>query len=145
MLPPFVGVAVKVTEDPAQKAPVWDETILTDGATGAQKIKPFKFAVPSCVTTLILPLAPPPTTAVMVVAFTTLTEVAAIPPKLTAVTPERFVPEIVIVVPDAAVVGVKDVIVCAFVVKAISMLSRQINVFFTLMNWVFNMILILYE
>ena len=47
----------------------------------------------------------------MVVAFTTVKVVAAVPPKLTAVAPVKFVPVIVTVVPVGAVVGVKEVIV----------------------------------
>jgi hypothetical protein len=49
----------------------------------------------------------------MVVLLTTVKEVAGIPPKLTAVEPVKSVPEIVTVVPDDAVVGVKLLIVGA--------------------------------
>ena len=54
------------------------------------------------------PDAPPATTAVMVVELTTLNELAATPPKLTAVIPLKLVPEIVIVVPGPAAVGKKE-------------------------------------
>jgi hypothetical protein len=56
-------------------------------------------------------LAPFATTAVMVVLLTTVKEVATVLPKLTAVAPVKLVPVIVTVVPDAAVVGVNEVIV----------------------------------
>ena len=65
-------------------------------------------AVPIGVVTLTLPEVPASTTAVMVVAFTTVNDVAAIPPKLTAVAPVRFVPVIVTVDPLPALVGVKE-------------------------------------
>lgn len=55
--------------------------------------------------TLTDPLEPLPTTALMVVALTTLKEVAAVPPKLTAVAPVKLVPVIVTVAPLAAEVG----------------------------------------
>lgn len=47
----------------------------------------------------------------MVVAFTTVTEVPAVPPKLTAVAPVKLVPVMVTIVPVAPLVGVKDVMV----------------------------------
>jgi hypothetical protein len=56
-------------------------------------------------------VAPFPTTAEIVVALVTEKEVAAVPPKLTAVAPVKLVPVIVIVVPGLADVGVKDVMV----------------------------------
>jgi hypothetical protein len=68
-------------------------------------------AVPPGVTTEMVPDAPPATTAVMLVALTTLNEVAAVPPKLTAVAPVKLVPVIVSVVPVPAEVGVKEVMV----------------------------------
>ena len=63
--------------------------------------------------TLIVPVVPLVTTAVTVVAFTTETELAAVPPILIAVAPVKFVPVIVTVAPIAPVVGVKDVMVGA--------------------------------
>jgi hypothetical protein len=63
------------------------------------------------VITLTLPDAPAPTTAVMVVELTTENDVAAVPPKLTAVTPIKFVPVMVTVTPCVAVFGVNDVMV----------------------------------
>ena len=67
--------------------------------------------MPFDVVTLTLPVAPVPTTAVMLVALTTVNEVAAIPPKLTAVAPVKFVPVIVTVCPVPAEIGLNDAIV----------------------------------
>ena len=67
--------------------------------------------MPFDVVTLTLPVAPVPTTAVMLVALTTVNEVAAVPPKLTAVAPVKFVPVIVTVCPVPAEVGLNDAIV----------------------------------
>ena len=47
--------------------------------------------------TLTLPVAPVPTTAVILVALTTVNEVAAVPPKLRAVAPVKSVPVMVTV------------------------------------------------
>ncbi len=60
--------------------------------------------------TEIVPVAPPATKAVMLAALTTLNEVAAVPPKLTAVAPVKLVPVMVTVAPIVADVGVKEVI-----------------------------------
>jgi hypothetical protein len=67
--------------------------------------------MPFDVVTLTLPVAPAPTTAVILVALTTVNEVAAVPPKLTAVAPVKFVPVIVTVCPVPAEVGLNDAIV----------------------------------
>ena len=53
---------------------------------------PTLLAMPFDVVTLTLPVAPAPTTAVILVALTTVNEVATVPPKLTAVAPVKFVP-----------------------------------------------------
>jgi hypothetical protein len=53
--------------------------------------------MPFDVVTLTLPVAPAPTAAVILVALTTVNEVAAVPPKLTAVAPVKFVPVMVTV------------------------------------------------
>jgi hypothetical protein len=79
-------------------------------AIGRLNVNPAKEAAPPDVVTLTLPDAPAPTTAVMLVAEATLNEVAAVPPKLTAVAPVRLVPVMVTVAPEAAVVGVNDAI-----------------------------------
>jgi len=73
-------------------------------------VKPATVAVPPGVVTVILPVAPEATTAVIVVELTTVKEDAATAPKLTAVAPVKFVPVIVIVAPVAPLFGVKDVI-----------------------------------
>ena len=72
---------------------------------------PALLAMPFEVVTLTLPVAPAPTTAVILVALTTANEVAAAPPKLTADAPVKFVPVIVTVCPVPAEVGLKEVIV----------------------------------
>ena len=56
-------------------------------------------AVPPGVVTVITPVEPEPTTAVMVVGFTTVNEDAAVPPKLTVVAPVKLVPVMVTVDP----------------------------------------------
>jgi hypothetical protein len=76
-------------------------------------VKPANVAVPPGVVTPILPVAPVPTRAVMLVDELTVNEEAATPPKLTAVAPVKLVPTIVIDVPVAPLVGVKEVIVGA--------------------------------
>jgi len=80
---------------------------------GEINVKPANVAVPPGVVTLTLPAAPMPTTAVILVPELTVNEEAATPPKLTAVAPAKFVPDIVIDVPAAPLVGVNDVIVGA--------------------------------
>jgi uncharacterized MnhB-related membrane protein len=72
-----------------------------------------ELAVPPGVVTDIVPVAPFPTTAVMLVALTTVKEVAAVPPKLTAVAPVKSVPVMVTVSPVAADVGVNEAMVGA--------------------------------
>ena len=76
-------------------------------------MNPANDVVPPGVTTTTLPDAPPATTAVMVVAETTVNEVAAVPPKLTAEVPVKFVPVIVTVAPVAALAGVNEAMVGA--------------------------------
>jgi hypothetical protein len=84
-----------------------------DCGFSTEKTNPANEADPADVVTLTSPLAPAPTTAVMVVELTTENEVAAVPPKLTAVAPVKSVPVIVTVAPVAAEVGAKAVIVGA--------------------------------
>ena len=84
---------------------------LKEVITGAGiKVNPASTPVPPGVVTLTFPEVPAATTAVMLVAETTLKEVAAVPPKLTAVAPVKSVPVKVTVAPVAALVGVKEVI-----------------------------------
>ena len=54
------------------------------------------------------PEVPAATTAVTVVAFTKMKEVAGVPPKLTADTPVKLVPVMLTVAPVAALVGEKE-------------------------------------
>ena len=62
------------------------------------------------VVTHTVPLAPLPTTAVMVISLTIVTLVPAVPPKLTPVVPVKPLPLIVTVVPALPVTGVKPAI-----------------------------------
>ena len=61
----------------------------------------------------IAPLVPLATTAVMLVALTTVKEVAAVPPKLTAVAPVKLVPVMVMTAPVNEDVGVNELIMGA--------------------------------
>jgi hypothetical protein len=73
---------------------------------------PADTTVPPGVVTVIFPVAPSDdTTAVICVADTTVALDAATPPKSTSVAPVKFVPVIVIVAPNFALVGVKLVMV----------------------------------
>ena len=74
-------------------------------------MKPLLVIAPFAVTTRTFPVLPVPTTAVIDVALTTVNEVAAVPPKLTAVAPVKFVPVMVTTCPVLPDVGLKDVIV----------------------------------
>ena len=74
-------------------------------------VKPAIDAVPPGVFTVILPDAPDPTIAVIVVAELTVNKEAPTPPKFTAVAPVKLVPVIVIDVPVPPLDGVKEVIV----------------------------------
>ena len=73
-----------------------------------RKINPGSVAIPPGVTTSTSPDAPAPTTAVMVVALTTVKELAATPPKLTALASVKSVPVMVTFWASAAEVGVKE-------------------------------------
>jgi hypothetical protein len=76
-------------------------------------VNPVLVAIPPGVVTLTLPQFPALTTAEIVVLLFTVKELAAVPPKLTAVAPVRLVPVMVMVVPVAELVGVNDMIVGA--------------------------------
>ena len=73
-------------------------------------MNPLLTSVPPGVVTIISPVELAGTIAVILVEDTTLNDVAAIPPKVTAVAPVKSVPVIVTVLPIAAVVGVNEVI-----------------------------------
>jgi hypothetical protein len=77
---------------------------------GGRNIKPAKWVVPPGVVMLTFPVAPPPTTANIVVGERTVKEVAATPPKLTAVAPVRSIPLIVIDAPLPAEAGENEAI-----------------------------------
>ena len=76
-------------------------------------MKPANVPVPDAVVTETAPEALAPTVALMLVALTTVNVVAAVPPKLTAVAPVKFVPVILTTCPVLPDVGVNDVIVGA--------------------------------
>jgi hypothetical protein len=95
-------------------APVADEVGVNELMVGAGiNVYPADIAVPPGVVTLTFPAVPFATTAVMLVALTTVYDVAAVPPKLTDVAPVKLVPVIVIVAPVAEVVGVNELILGA--------------------------------
>jgi len=111
VLPKLTAVApVKFVPVIVTVAPVVPDEGVNEVMVGAAE-KPVKVAVPPGVVTATLPVVPLPTTAVMVVALTTEKEVAAVPPKLTAVAPVKLAPVIVTLPPDAANVGVNEVMV----------------------------------
>ena len=89
----------------------------------ATNVKPGLVAVPPGVVIEILPLAPLATTAVILVADTTLNEVAVVPPKLTAVAPVKLVPVIVTAVPTGPDEGANEVIIGC----DIAILMKQVN------------------
>lgn len=85
------------------------EEMVGDG----MNVNPGNDIVPPRVVTETLPEVPPATTAVILVAETTVNEVAAVPPKLTTVAPVKLFPVMVTVVPLPALVGVNEVMVGA--------------------------------
>ena len=72
-------------------------------------VNPSRLKIPFGVTTITEPLVPLLTTAVMVLSFTTLKEVAANAPNPTATVPVNPDPLIVTTVPLSPVVGLKEV------------------------------------
>ncbi len=105
----LVPVIVTVAPKPA----VAGEKEVIAGGAGVVKVNPASVPVPPGLVTETFPLAPDDTTAVMLVEDTILKDAAAVPPKLTAVAPEKLVPVIVTVAPDVAEVGVNELIVGA--------------------------------
>jgi hypothetical protein len=103
----LVPVIVIVVAGPPE-AGVNEET-----AGAGMNVKPPAVPTPPAVVTVMLPEVPDPTTAVMLVAETTVYEVAFVPPNLTAVALVKFVPVIVIVLPGPALAGVNEVTVGA--------------------------------
>ena len=102
-------VPVIVIDVPAPPLAGVNEVIVGTGIN----VNPANDTIPPGVVTLTLPDAPVPTTAVMLVDELTVNEIAATPPKLTAVAPIKLVPVIVTDNPATPLVGVNDVIVGA--------------------------------
>ena len=88
------------------------------GVTAVQKVNPARVPVPPAVTTLMLPLVPAATTAVMVLSFTTEKEAAFVPPNLTDVAPVKELPLIVTVIVVPALVGEKELMEGAAVIRS---------------------------
>ena len=74
-------------------------------------MKPARVPVPNELVTATAPDEPAAITAVIVVADTLLNEAAGVPPKLTLVTPVKFVPVIVITEPGCPDAGLNEVMV----------------------------------
>ena len=72
---------------------------------------PTLVAAPPGAVTLMVPVDPEPSTAVMLVDELIVNLVALVPPELTAVAPEKFVPVMVTLVPLQPLVGVNEVMV----------------------------------
>jgi hypothetical protein len=111
-VPPNVTVApvakfvpVMVTAVPPATGPLFGDTLLTVGTT--TYVNPFvklPFCPPGFVTVTVTAPAPPAgVVAVIVVLFTKLTFVAAVPPNVTVAPVAKFVPVIVTAVPPAVV------------------------------------------
>ena len=97
-VPPLVGVK---------------ELMVGTGTTGAIYVNPTTVSFPLGVATTTYPEAPVPTTALIVEAFTTVKEAAAVPPKVTEVAPVKLLPEMVTVESVEALVGVKELMLGA--------------------------------
>lgn len=63
----------------------------------------------SAVATVMLPVAPVPTTAVITLSLATVNDVAGVPPKFTDVVPVKLAPFMVTTVPAGPLVGVNEV------------------------------------
>jgi len=113
--PNFTALApVKLVPVMVTLVPAMPELGVNEVMVGAfTKVKPTKEAVPPGVITVTLPDVPLETTAVILVALTTVKEVADVPPNLTAVAPVKLVPVMVTVRPVPDEVGVNDVMVGA--------------------------------
>ena len=110
--PKLTAVAlVKLVPVMVTVAPLAAVVGVKDEMIGPEYVKPANVEVPVGVVTLTLPEVPAATTAVMDVASTTVNDVAAVPPKLTAEALVKLVPVMVTVVPFAAEVGVNEEIV----------------------------------
>ncbi len=107
---PVKLVPVMVTTVPA--APLLGENEVIVGAGMKVKV-PVLVAVPPGLVTVIAPLAPLPTVAVIALALTTLKVVAAWPPMATTVVPVKLLPVMVTTVPVPPLLGENEVIVGA--------------------------------
>ena len=107
---PVKSVPVMVTVSPVA-ADVGVNELMLGAGINVKLLE--ELAVPPGVVIDIVPLVPLATTAVMLVALTTVKEVAAVPPKLTAVAPVKSVPVMVTVSPVAADVGVNELMLGA--------------------------------
>ena len=90
-------VPVRVIFDPGIAFVGENEVIVGGTVIAVIKVKPPLLTLPLAVFTRTFPVVPAPTTAVILVALTTVNEAAAVPPKLTPVVPVKFVPVIVTV------------------------------------------------
>ena len=104
---PVKFVPVTVTEVPAGPLAGVKLEIVGSAAAGVIVKAELLVAVPAGVITEIFPDVPVPTTAVIVVADTTVNNVAAVPPNVTPVAPVKFVPVTVTAVPAGPLAGVK--------------------------------------
>jgi hypothetical protein len=110
---PTVDALVKLVPVMVTISPVWaaaGEMLVITGAGGIN-VNPANVTVPPGAVTDTSPEAPVARVAVIVVAFTIVKEVAAVPPKYTLVAPVKFVPVMVIKSPAAPEVGVNEVMV----------------------------------
>ncbi len=114
-LAPLKFVPVITTGPPLEELP--GLKLLMVGAAAEIKVNPLLVPVPAGVTILTFPLAPVPTTATIVVALTTLKDLAAVPPKLTELAPVRLVPVRVTVWPSRTEVGEKELRVGATMIR----------------------------
>ena len=104
-LAPVKLVPLMVTTDPLPPLLGVNEVI----AGTVMKVKvPLLVAVPPGEVTVMAPVAPLPTVAVIEVALTTVKEAAAVPPKATAVAPVKLVPPMLTTVPAPPLLGVNE-------------------------------------
>ena len=83
----------------------------TSGAGVEMKLNPARVAVPPGVVTTTLPLAPVPTTAVILVGLLIQNKRAAVPPNVTEEAPVKLLPLMTTTCSGLAEVGLKEVIV----------------------------------
>ena len=113
----------KATADaPVKLLPVMVTAVLAAPLLGVNEVMigagmkvkvPLLVAVPPGVVTVIAPVAPLPTVALMVVEVT-VNEAAAVPPNFTAVAPVKLLPVMVTTAPTGPLPGVNEVMVGAW-------------------------------